>query len=148
VGMDLIPLAAGVDSYHFNWTGWSVILDLLRDCGAKLDAARGSNDGDIVDAMTAQSWGLLLELHLQEMVVVETPDPLIHGGHRDEIRVLEKYIEEPITHSEMMAKISRKYFTDEEPTRPAAIREMKEDDRAWVQAAADFFIRCRGFRQC
>lgn len=145
--MDLVPCNGDVEGYHLNWTGWGVILDLLRDCDANLTQASGSNDGDLVDGPTALSWGLLLEAHLDQMIVVKQPDITMAGGYREEIRVLRKYVEDPITPTESFRRRLRTMRGDDEPPEPPKVEDLSDDDVAWVRGAAEFFIKSGGFSQ-
>jgi hypothetical protein len=145
--MDLIPCNAEVEGYHLNWTGWGCILDLLRDCGANLDQAAGSNDGDLVDGPTALSWGLLLQQHLDQMIIVKTPDQYMAGGYRDEIRVITKYIENPLTSREDLMRRIRGMHGDQEPLEVPKVEDLTEEDTAWVRETAEFFIKSGGFEQ-
>jgi hypothetical protein len=58
MGMDLIPRHSDdIDSFHVNWTGWSVLLDLLDNLGCDLEEVSGVNDGAYIKAGTLRSWG-------------------------------------------------------------------------------------------
>ena len=76
MGMDLEPIAPaenapkgerGPEWGRYNISGWSYIIDKLREWGVPLDEFRHFNDGDPISAETCAKVADAIESHLPEM---------------------------------------------------------------------------------
>lgn len=81
MGMDLVPLSVKDESddenmhFHANWSGWSAIASMLDSLGVDMTNFSGSNDGDVVEQETAESWGRAVEENFDNLYVLEVEDP-------------------------------------------------------------------------
>jgi hypothetical protein len=62
MGMDLVPRTRkrDVDSFHFNWTGWRQIGDLLDQLQCDTSEMDGGNDGRPISSATCKQWAKVL----------------------------------------------------------------------------------------
>lgn len=146
MGMDLIPLNQDCHPYHANWTGWRMLAELLCDAGVELTEMAGSNDGAVVDAITATAWAEALAACLDELVAVVVPDPSYSSGYRIHLRTLAGQLEHPtLAHS--WAELALRKPGERLPEKPVEVRDADPDDRAWVQEFVTFLRASGGFAQ-
>ena len=174
--MDLMALGGEVDHYHFNWTGWRTIGDLLQELDCDLSGMSGSNDGDIVDADTAYDWGVALKSAVEDgrIFTIEFPDEGVYGGVNTEFHVegsswagtwssgfsialgmSTKAAElkgAPLTEAEHQvvvkaAKSATERLEAEKLTVPRITIVPDDKWGQWIGDAATFFLKCDGFEQ-
>ncbi len=81
MGMDLIPLRKDKQQYwlHYNWCGWSTLIDFLRKLGVDTDEFSGWNDGEVISGNTCKEVSKTLEDHFDEFT-----EEFSDGGETDE----------------------------------------------------------------
>ena len=78
MGMDLKPARPTKDLpiddrdnkpiwLHYNWAGWSFLLDHLEQWGVKLDGFEGVNDGKLIRSDKCREVAAAIEEHLPEL---------------------------------------------------------------------------------
>lgn len=159
---------------HFNWSGWGVFGDLLTELGCELTGMSGSNDGEIVTAEVAKSWGDAIASNLARIVTVEYKDSSYAGGYRSELKVTgtqtpvflssAETVRAFIDASKFKISITNEDGVVEEVEKPVASPTKVVDDLDevpvvkpatedldtfnWLREIADFLVNCGGFSQC
>lgn len=155
MGMDLIPNNDDCPPFHFNWSGWTVIGELLGDTGVDTSDMSGTNDGEYVSERTAVRWADALDGVLGEIVVVEVPDSSYSGGSRRHFRVLAAQLREPT--QPVTAAIEALYNSDMRHLFAERIKELRAatptvhepepHELDWLRRFIAFLRDCGGFYQ-
>lgn len=163
MGMDLIALDPQGDNeggHHFNWSGWSVLCDLLVELGCDVDELSGSNDGEVVCDTTAKAWASTITeaLAAGRIYSVSYPDRMMAGGLREEF-----HVEDTTTPVLLNARaVVQAMFAVEDGEDTDALSGTTDNDRApakakvslrneqgeWLADIAKFFASAGGFEQC
>lgn len=174
MGMDLVARADGVEGFHFNWAGWSMICTLLDDLGADLSEVSGFNDGEFVSAATASAWAALLSGALANGSIINEsyPDSRYAGGMRTLLRERSRQAAEPavaddrtdtelenehlvelLSDSTLLAGLPdslRHEVQQRVRTSPGAdvtLSDLDDDDLRWLDGFVTFLSTCDGFYQ-
>ena len=125
MGMDLIPQTRvrQVESFHFNWNGWSQIGDLLDQLGENTNELSGSNDGDKISAKTCKRWARTLSAAMDRGLIksIFKKSDIYMGGGYDKLVV-----------TQGDTKLEK---------------SVAQEDIKWLNRFIEFLNKCGGCRQ-
>jgi hypothetical protein len=165
VGVELTPVLAG-QPMTVNWNSWVLLEILLVDCQVDLGLFSAVGDGGLVDEASTREWANAIDEHLfkGDLVAVDIPDRHFTNGVRTRVRVLASQVRNPVPPAGVEVEerwrmatrlradgfvLSKNLGLDVVEVDPGdmVVRELTEQEAAWLGRFATFCMESGGFYQ-